>query len=101
MANRTPNDPLISALSHPLRRKILRRARDPVSPKQLADSLREPLGNVSYHMRELADAGLLEFVRTEPRRGAVEHFYRASRPAQNKIRKLADELRELSDALAR
>ena len=101
MPPRAQTDPLLRALSHPLRPKILARAREPVSPNQLAGHLRTPLGTVSYHVRELADAGLLELVRTEPRRGAIEHFYRVSRPAARKIRKLADELRELSDALAR
>lgn len=33
------------------------------------------LGMASYHVRELLKAGLVELVRTEPRRGAVAHFY--------------------------
>ncbi len=41
--------------------------------------LDEPkLGNVSYHVRALLDDGLVELVRTEQRRGALAHFYRAS-----------------------
>jgi DNA-binding transcriptional ArsR family regulator len=47
------------------------------SPSELADELEEPIGNVSYHMRTLADLGMVELVRTEPRRGAVEHYYKA------------------------
>lgn len=47
------------------------------SPSELAGELDEPIGNVSYHMRTLADLGMVELVRTEPRRGAVEHYYRA------------------------
>ena len=47
------------------------------SPSELADELDEPIGNVSYHMRTLADLGMVELVRTEPRRGAVEHYYKA------------------------
>jgi DNA-binding transcriptional ArsR family regulator len=35
-----------------------------------------PLGTVSYHTRLLRDLGWIELVRTEPRRGALEHFYR-------------------------
>lgn len=46
------------------------------SPKQLTDEFGDKLGNVSYHVRILAGAGLLELVDTQPRRGAVEHFYR-------------------------
>jgi DNA-binding transcriptional ArsR family regulator len=47
------------------------------SPSELAGELEEPIGNVSYHMRTLAELGMVELVRTEPRRGAVEHYYRA------------------------
>jgi hypothetical protein len=32
---------------------------------------------VSYHVKTLDDLGAIELVRTEPRRGAVEHYYRA------------------------
>jgi hypothetical protein len=32
---------------------------------------------VSYHVRILARLGLIELVRTTPRRGAVEHHYRS------------------------
>lgn len=47
------------------------------SPIELARELDESLGTVSYHIRCLADLGCIELVRTEPRRGAVEHYYRA------------------------
>jgi hypothetical protein len=46
------------------------------SPTQLADRLGEPVGNVSYHVKVLTEADAIELVRTEPRRGALEHFYR-------------------------
>jgi len=36
-----------------------------------------PLGVVSYHVRMLRDYDCVELVRTEPRRGALQHFYRA------------------------
>jgi DNA-binding transcriptional ArsR family regulator len=47
------------------------------SPIELAREIDESLGTVSYHIRLLADLGCIELVRTEPRRGAVEHYYRA------------------------
>jgi DNA-binding transcriptional ArsR family regulator len=47
------------------------------SPSQLADALEERVGNISYHVRVLRDLDYLELVRTEPQRGALEHFYRA------------------------
>jgi hypothetical protein len=52
------------------------------SPSELAQELEEPLGNVSYHMRFLADLKMVKLVRTEPRRGAVEHYYEALEPPQ-------------------
>ena len=48
------------------------------SPSQLAIELGERLGNISYHVRILLGSGYVELVRTEPRRGALEHFYRAT-----------------------
>ena len=69
---------LAKALSHPLRNKILIRLnRGVASPNELAQELGEPLGNVSYHVRALAGLGCIELVETAPRRGAVEHYYRA------------------------
>lgn len=47
-----------------------------MSPKQLHQLLGHSLGVTSYHVKELAGKGLLTLERTEPRRGAVEHFYR-------------------------
>ena len=44
---------------------------------KFARELGLPLGRVSYHIRLLSDLGAIELVRTEPRRGALEHFYRA------------------------
>jgi hypothetical protein len=37
------------------------------------------LGTVSYHVRRLADAGVLEELFTTPARGAVEHHYGLAR----------------------
>ena len=48
------------------------------SPAQLARRFGEAVNLVAYHMRILAQAGAVELVRTEPRRGSVEHYYRAT-----------------------
>lgn len=67
------------ALSHPLRAAILQRLGQRVeSPGALAEELGAPLGVVSYHVRMLRDYGMVELVRTEPRRGALQHYYRAT-----------------------
>jgi DNA-binding transcriptional ArsR family regulator len=47
------------------------------SPKEISAELKVNLNTASNHVRELLKMGLIELVRTEPRRGAVEHFYRA------------------------
>ena len=68
----------MKSLAHPLRVRMLTVLNQRVaSPSELAGELGEPIGNVSYHMRTLAELGMVELVRTEPRRGAVEHYYRA------------------------
>jgi DNA-binding transcriptional ArsR family regulator len=73
---------LVRALAHPLRAQILgvlqeRRA----SPRELADVFGAPLGNVSYHVRCLADLRLIKLVKKTPRRGAIEHHYEATSAA--------------------
>ncbi|MGN6663857.1 MAG: ArsR/SmtB family transcription factor [Solirubrobacterales bacterium] len=70
---------LAKALAHPLRVRILTSLHKGISsPNQLAQELDEPLGNVSYHVKTLLEYDCVELVKTEPRRGAVEHFYRAT-----------------------
>jgi DNA-binding transcriptional ArsR family regulator len=70
---------LAKALAHPLRVRILTSLHKGVSsPNQLSQELGEPLGNVSYHVKTLLEFDCVELVKTEPRRGAVEHFYRAT-----------------------
>jgi DNA-binding transcriptional ArsR family regulator len=77
---RSRQESLVAALRHPIRRRILREMSGgpPDSPRQLARKLREPLSNVSYHFRVLAECEVLELVRTRPVRGATEHFYRVA-----------------------
>ena len=70
---------IAKALAHPLRARILQRLGERVaSPGDLAVELNAPLGVVSYHVRMLRDYDCVELVRTEPRRGALQHFYRAT-----------------------
>jgi len=69
---------MAKALSHPLRSMILARLNEKVaSPSELAEELDAPLGTVSYHVRTLVNLDCIELVSTRPRRGAVEHHYRA------------------------
>jgi DNA-binding transcriptional ArsR family regulator len=79
MTNFSPadNNDLLVALRHPLRRTILRQmaGQEAVSPLALSASLGQPLSNVSYHVRVLADCAAVTLVRTKPVRGSVQHFY--------------------------
>ena len=69
---------LIRALGHPVRVRALEVLSERVaSPSELAKELREPLGNVAYHVKILEENDAIELVRTAPVRGALEHFYRA------------------------
>src|ERR1700750_1870071 len=74
---------IAKALAHPLRARLLHRLGERVaSPGDPALELGAPLGVVSYHVRMLRDYDCVELVRTEPRRGALQHFYRATARAQ-------------------
>jgi DNA-binding transcriptional ArsR family regulator len=81
--SRPIQESLIKALGHPLRWRILEVVidRSEASPVEIARILDQPLATVSHHMRVLRDSGCVELTRTEPRRGAVEHYYRAASPA--------------------
>lgn len=73
---------VVQAYGHPIRAHALfiltvRTA----SPKQIAEEIGEPIGKVSYHVRELANSGMIELVETDGSRGGVQHFYRATRLA--------------------
>ncbi|HKB50613.1 MAG TPA: winged helix-turn-helix domain-containing protein [Solirubrobacterales bacterium] len=50
------------------------------SPKEISEELDEGLSQVSYHVKVLRECGLIVEDHKVPRRGAVEHFYRAAAP---------------------
>jgi DNA-binding transcriptional ArsR family regulator len=70
---------LVRALNNPMRVEILDVLGErEASPTMLTEWLDAPnLQMVAYHTKILFNCGCLERTRTEPRRGAVEHFYRA------------------------
>jgi DNA-binding transcriptional ArsR family regulator len=79
------NDPrLIKALAHPLRVQILGvlETRELASPNELSEELGVSLGVMSYHVRRLHALGFIELVKRTPRRGAIEHHYRAKARSQ-------------------
>jgi DNA-binding transcriptional ArsR family regulator len=70
---------VLKALGHPLRMRLLTfvTERGEASPVEMSRALDVPLATVSHHTRVLRDLGYIELSRTEPRRGATEHYYRA------------------------
>ncbi|HEU4706319.1 MAG TPA: helix-turn-helix domain-containing protein [Solirubrobacterales bacterium] len=74
------NEDVARAMAHPMRVKILAELNKRVmSPSQFAKKFHEKLSNVSYHFRALQKLGCIEEVETRQVRGAVEHFYRATK----------------------
>jgi len=70
---------LVRSLAHPLRIQILELLTDRVaSPNLIANELESGLSDVAYHTRALDRYGALELVDTAQRRGATEHFYKAT-----------------------
>jgi predicted ArsR family transcriptional regulator len=77
------NRDLVMVLAHPVRVQALHilGRRGIATPKQIADEIGLTTGNVAYHVRELEKVAWVELVKTEPRRGATAHFYRATKKA--------------------
>jgi hypothetical protein len=68
------------AFAHPLRVEILTILNERVSsPNLLSQELDQSLNLVAYHVRVLEKYDCIELVDTKQRRGATEHFYRATR----------------------
>ena len=80
---------IAEAFVHPLKLRILALMAQPPPPRSAPDDTPEPgwsptsryvalgvsLGNVSYHVHQLENAGLIELVAVKQRRGALEHYY--------------------------
>jgi DNA-binding transcriptional ArsR family regulator len=76
--NRRPSEgDWLHAVSHPSRIDILRRflVEGTATPADIASGLELPLGNVSYHIRLLAEKGIIRLAGRTQRRGAVVHHY--------------------------
>ena len=73
---------LVKAISHPVRLRAIHILNSRVaSPNEIAQEIGKDVNLVAYHVRELVKYDCVELVRTEPRRGATEHFYRATKRA--------------------
>jgi DNA-binding transcriptional ArsR family regulator len=76
------NPALVRGLAHPLRARMLSVLLErEASPKELAAEFEIPLANVAYHIQVLRKLKLIRLVKKTPRRGAVEHHYKADKGA--------------------
>jgi DNA-binding transcriptional ArsR family regulator len=93
----TSAGPLLEALQHPLRREALRylQQHGTGSASEIARDLGVRVGNLSYHVRRLAQLGLIEEIRAVRRRGALMHVFRTTSAYREAIAAL------LSDEIAR
>jgi DNA-binding transcriptional ArsR family regulator len=70
---------LVKAMGHPVRNDALSILNERVaSPNEISKELGESVGHVSYHIKVLKECDCIELVDTAPRRGAMEHYYRAT-----------------------
>lgn len=82
----SPTD-CIKAAAAPQRRRILRAlhaAGEARSPNELSGAIEASIGHVSYHVKVLKECGAVALTDTQPRRGAVEHYY-GSTVVDNKL----------------
>lgn len=70
---------MAKALAHPLRVQVLAILDQRIaSPNEMAKEIGVPVSKLSYHVNELKKYGCIELDSTAQRRGATEHFYRAT-----------------------
>jgi DNA-binding transcriptional ArsR family regulator len=67
----------LKALSDSRRLEILRQLLDPLTTRQVAESLGENPNNIYYHMNELEKHGLIEVVKTTLKGHLLEKHYQA------------------------
>jgi DNA-binding transcriptional regulator YhcF (GntR family) len=69
---------LIYAISHVVRAHVLAVLNEKIaSPNELAKEIGVDVNYINYHFEKLEEIEFIELIRTEPRRGFEEHFYRA------------------------
>lgn len=69
---------LAAIVAHPVRARCLAILSErTASPAELSRELACSVGKAGYHVRKLAELGLVEEVGSRPVRGALEHFFRS------------------------
>ncbi|RIJ59412.1 ArsR family transcriptional regulator, partial [Clavibacter lycopersici] len=81
----------LRVIAHPLRLRLLSLCtRSPVSASEAARELGETQANVSYHLRRLREAGLLEEAGVERIRGGAARRYRHVPASGERLVSVAD-----------
>ena len=94
---------LISAIGHPVRRRILRVLGDsdePRSPMQISREFGVSVSPVAYHVAILRKFDAIELAEEQMARGAVEHFYVSKIEKDPPIETLLEETRLADDSNA-
>jgi DNA-binding transcriptional ArsR family regulator len=74
--SRGPSTSAAAIVNHPLRSRVWHALVDTTaSPAELARQFGQSVTDVAYHVRVLAEMGVIEKVRERPVRGAVESFW--------------------------
>lgn len=74
---------ILKPIGHEVRIDIIRICHErTASPIEISKETGRSLSLVSNHVAVLKKAGVLELVKSEPRRGALEHYYRSAAPAK-------------------
>jgi DNA-binding transcriptional ArsR family regulator len=74
------NPRLATAMAHPTRLHAMRvLAEREATPAEISTEIDEPINNVAYHVKVLAELGCIELVKVKDARGGrvKEHFYKA------------------------
>lgn len=84
---------LFEALQHPLRRDALAYLQEhrTGSASEIARALKASVGVLSYHVRKLAELGLIEEIQRVHRRGAVMHVFQTTAKFRNAMVELLRE----------
>ena len=79
---------ILRALAHPLRLQVLEALGEGrLSPAEFAATRgTASVSAISPHFRKLARAGLIELSSTEPRRGALMHYYRLTKSGRETVK---------------
>jgi DNA-binding transcriptional ArsR family regulator len=71
-----PLEPLLSALGHPTRAKVLAVLSDRhASAAEIAELIDEPITKVRYHLRALSKSGMIGWEEAKERRGVKEYYW--------------------------